>query len=325
MPRGPRLPNVDQLLELAADFGMELTEEEATAYQKAMLGSIRAYRKIEEFAEFRPPVKYPRTPGYRPSPEENPYNAWYWKTEIKGASTGPLAGMKVGVKDTICVAGVPMMNGAQVIEGYIPDIDATVVTRLLDAGAIIVGKTNSSDHSFSSGGHTCALGPVRNPRKPTHAPGGSSKGSAAAIAAGDIELALGGDQGGSIRIPACWCGCVGLKPTYGLVPYTGAMMIEMTLDHLGPMANNVENAARMLSVIAGPDPLDPRQRGVIPADYVRDYVPAIGKGVKGIKVAVVKEGFGQKPWKILVYRVATRWLIERLWRQLGISRNKAPL
>ena len=112
-------------------------------------------------------------------------------------------------------------------------------------------------------------------------------------------MALGGDQGGSIRIPAAWSGVVGHKPTYGLVPYTGCMMIEMTLDHCGPMANTVEDVALMLSAIAGPDPLDPRQRGVVPADYVRDYTPAIGKGVAGMRIALVREGFDQEPWDVL--------------------------
>ena len=114
-----------------------------------------------------------------------------------------------------------------------------------------------------------------------------------------VDMALGGDQGGSIRIPAAWSGVVGHKPTYGLVPYTGCMMIEMTLDHCGPMANTVEDVALMLSAIAGPDPLDPRQRGVIPADYVRDYSPAIGKEVAGMRIGLVKEGFGQEPWEDL--------------------------
>ena len=158
-----------------------------------------------------------------------------------------------------------MTNGSKILDGYIPDVDATVVSRILNSGATIVGKTNAEDFCFSGGSHTGAHGPVRNPRKPTHSTGGSSSGSAAALAAGDIELALGGDQGGSIRIPAAWSGVYGLKPTYGLVPYTGCSMIEMTLDHVGPMANSSEGIARLLSSIAGPDVNDPRQRGVIPS------------------------------------------------------------
>ena len=294
MSRGPEIPSVAQLLDIAEDFGIDMTAERAGEYRDAMSGGIRALRRIDDLVEERPEVKYPRTPGRRARPEENPYNAWYWMTDIKGASSGPLAGERVGIKDTVSVAGVPMMNGSRVLEGFVPQTDATVVTRLLDAGAVIAGKTASSDFSFSSGGHTSAYGPVRNPNKPTHSPGGSSKGSGAALAAGDIEFALGGDQGGSIRIPAAWCGVVGLKQTFGLVPYTGCMGIEMSHDIVGPMANSVENVARLLSVLAGPDPFDPRQRGVIPEDYVRDYMPAIGQGCKGLKIGVLEEGFDHK-------------------------------
>ncbi len=294
MSRGPELPSVAQLLDIAEDFGIGMTAERAGEYRDAMSGGIRALRRIDDMVEERPEVKYPRTPGRRPRPEENPYNAWYWLTDIKGAESGPLAGMRVGIKDTVSVAGVPLMNGSRVMEGFVPQTDATVVSRLLDAGAVIAGKTASSDFSFSSGGHTSAYGPVRNPHRPSHSPAGSSKGSAAALAAGDIELALGGDQGGSIRFPAAWCGVVGLKQTRGLVPYTGCMGLEMSHDIVGPMATSVEGVARLLSVLAGPDPYDPRQRGVIPENYVRDYMPAIGRGCKGLKIGVVVEGFGHK-------------------------------
>ena len=293
MSRGPELPTVNQLAAIAQDFGLDMTLDDLTNQRDAMLGAIRSLRHIDDMPEERPPVAYPRTSGYRPHPDENPYNAWYWRAEIKGADSGPLAGEEIGIKDVVSVAGLPMMNGARVLEGYVPTIDATIVTRLLDAGATIVGKTTCADFSFSGGGHTSGYGPVRNPRKPTHAPGGSSKGSGAAIAAGDVAMAIGGDQGGSIRIPASWCGTVGHKATYGLVPYTGCLAIEMTLDHIGPMTDTVENTARMLSVLAGPDPLDPRQRGTIPENYVQDYMPAIGAGCEGIRIGVLTEGFGQ--------------------------------
>ena len=294
MPIGANMPSIRQILEVAESFGYDIDEQQAESYRNLMKGAMNTYKRLEELPEFRLPVKYPRTPGHRPRPEDNPLNGWYIRCEIKGAARGPLKGYDVAIKDAICVAGVPMMNGSRVLEGYIPDIDATVVTRILDAGGSIVGKTTTEDCSFSGAGHTAALGPVGNPRKPTHAPGASSSGSAVVIGTGQVKLALGGDQGGSIRIPAAWSGVVGHKPTYGLVPYTGCMMIEMTMDHCGPMADTVENCARLLSVIAGPDPLDPRQRGVIPADYVKDYLPAIGKGVKGLRIGLVKEAFGIK-------------------------------
>ena len=296
MSSGANLPSLREIRELSEKFGLELSDDDVKSYQTLMRGPILSTRRIEELVEFRPPVKYPRTPGYRPSAEQNPYNAWYWRCNIEGAPSGILKGYEVGVKDPIGVAGLPLMNGSRMLEGYISEVDATVVTRVLDAGATIVGKTTTEETSFSAGGHTCAYGPIRNPRKPTHSPGGSSGGSAAAVAAGDVKMCLGADQAGSIRLPASRCGIVGLKATHGLVPYTGAVMIEMTMDHIGPMADTVENTARLLTAIAGPDPLDPRQRGVIPADYVRDYMPSIGRGVKGLRIGVLKEGFGQKPW-----------------------------
>lgn len=291
MPTGANLPSVARVMELADSFGIDMNSEEATLYQGFMQGLINSSRRIDSLTEEKPEVKYPRTTGKRPKPEDNPYNAWYWKSEIKGSGKGVLKGLKVGIKDAVCVAGLPMMNGSRLLEGWVPDVDATIVTRILDAGGTILGKTNCEDMSFSGSSHTCVLGPIKNPNKPTHSAGGSTGGSGAAIAAGDCEVATGGDQGGSIRIPACWNGIVGHKPTFGLVPYTGGMMIEMTMDHVGPMANNVENCARLLNAMAGPDPLDPRQRGVIPKNYVKDYLPAIGKGCKGLKIGVLEEGF----------------------------------
>ena len=294
--KGANLPTLSQIRELADGFNLDLTDADVASYQTLMRGIMKSTAVLEEISEFRPEVKYSRTPGYRPSAEENPYNAWYYRCHIEGAPTGILKGYEVGIKDAHCVAGVPMMNGSRVLEGYMPDVDATVVTRILDAGGTIVGKTNTEDCSFSGGGFTSARGPMRIPRKPTHPAGGSSGGSAAAVAAGDVKMATGGDQAGSIRLPASRCGIVGHKPTFGLVPYTGSVMIDMTLDHLGPMCDTVENTARLLSAIAGPDPLDPRQRGVTPQDYVRDYMPAIGKGAKGLKIGILKEGFKQKAW-----------------------------
>ncbi len=298
MPIGPVPPSAAKIQAMAESFGIELGDADAADYSEIMAGTLRSYRRLDAMQETKPPVKYPRGASYRPGPEEDPYNAWFVKGEIRGAAGGVLAGKRVGIKDAICVAGLPMINGAKALEGYIPDIDATVVTRVLDAGGTILGKTNSEDCSFSGASHTSAYGPVRNPHKPSHSTGASSNGNGAAIAAGDIDMAIGGDQGGSIRIPASWSGIVGLKPTFGLVPYTGAMMIEMTNDHLGPMADTVENTARLLTAIAGEDVLDPRQRGLIPAGLEMDYVSDLGKGCKGIKIGVLKEGFehGIESW-----------------------------
>jgi amidase len=235
-------------------------------------------------------VKYPRTRGHRPEGEDNKHNAWYYKSEVKGAPTGKLAGKHVALKDNICLAGVPMMNGASTLEGYVPDVDATIVTRILDAGGTIVGKTHCEYFCFSGGSHTSAAGPVHNPRRMGYSAGGSSSGSAAVVAAGEVPMAIGGDQGGSIRIPAAYCGIYGMKPTHGLVPYTGVMPIELTLDHVGPMTATVADNALLLEVIAGPDGLDPRQVNV----KTDAYTKALSGDATGLRIGVVKEGFGHQ-------------------------------
>jgi amidase len=306
-------PKPEQILAIASDFGLALSEADAHSFAGLIAGSVPSYDRLDELPEPSPPVKYPRTSGRRPAPEENPYNAWYWRCAIEGAAAGPLAGKRVAVKDNICVAGVPYMNGCRVIEGYVPEVDATVVTRILDAGGTIVGKAACEDLCFSGGSHTSKPVPIRNPHRPTHSAGGSSGGSAAALAAGDCELALGGDQGGSIRIPGSWCGVYGLKATHGLVPYTGVMPIELTIDHCGPMANTVEDVARLLAAIAGPDGLDPRQGGVRTQDYLAD----LGKGAAGLKLAVVGEGFG-RPDSEEVTDARVRAAVDRL-RDAGAS------
>ena len=198
-------------------------------------------------------------------------------TAIHEAADGPLAGRTVAIKDNIMVAGVPMMNGSETLEGFVPTRDATVVTRLLAAGATITGKAVCEDLCFSGGSHTSRTGPVRNPWDPTRSAGGSRAAAPPLVAAGAVDLALGGDQGGSVRIPSAYSGTVGHKPTYGLVPYTGAFPIELTLDHLGPITRTVADAALMLGVLAGADGLDPRQ----PADVVGDdYAGALDGSVR---------------------------------------------
>ena len=161
-----------------------------------------------------------------------------------------------------------MMNGSRSVEGYIPDNDATVVTRILDAGGTILGKATCEDLCLSGSSFTSMPHPVTNPHDPGRAAGGSSSGSAVLVSIGAVDMALGGDQGGSIRMPASWTGIYGLKPTHGLVPYTGAFPIELTLDHCGPMAGTVEDVALLLSVIAGEDGHDPRQINVVKQDYM---------------------------------------------------------
>lgn len=281
-------PTPEQLRAVAEDLGMTMSDVDIASYLAIMQPNFLAYDAIEAQPDYLPQVKYPRTPGYRPEGEENKYNAWYVKTTVKGAPGGKLAGKTIALKDNVCLAGVPMMNGASILEGYTPDIDATIVTRILDAGGTILGKAHCEYYCFSGGSHTNATGPVHNPRRMGYSAGGSSSGSGALVAAGEVDMAIGGDQGGSIRMPAAYCGIYGMKPTHGLVPYTGIMPIEITLDHTGPMTANVADNALLLEVLAGEDGLDPRQY----APKVARYTEALGQGVKGMKIGVVKEGFG---------------------------------
>ena len=281
-------PTLDDIDLIAQQFGLELSVDDLESFQGLIEGPMASYERIDQLVEPKPPVKYPRSGGYRPEPEENQLNAWYYKCDIQGARSGKLKGKSVAVKDNVCVAGVPMMNGASVLEGFVPDIDATVVSRVLDAGGRIAGKAVCENLCFSGGSHTTDTGPVRNPHNPEHSTGGSSSGSAALVAAGEVDMAIGGDQGGSIRMPAGWCGVYGLKPTHGLVPYTGAFPIELTLDHLGPITANVADCALMLEVIAGPDGMDPRQRG----HKSERYSKALEGTAEGLRIGIVSEGFG---------------------------------
>src|SRR5215213_7009661 len=296
MPIQP--PSAEQVLEIAKSFGMNLTEADARSVTALMSGVALSYDRLDGMVEPKPKVKYARTTGARPAAEDNPYNAWAWKSTITGASTGILAGKKIGVKDNICVAGLPMRNGSRVLENYVPDVDARVVPRILDAGGTILGKTVCEDLCFSGGSHTSKPLPVRNPHRPSHSAGGSSSGSAVVVHTGEVNAALGGDQGGSIRMPACWTGVYGLKPTHGLVPYTGVMPIEPTLDHCGPLGATVEDVARLLTAIAGPDERDPRQIDC----KTQDYMSGLQSGAKGLKIAVVKEGFDRPDSQVAVDR-----------------------
>jgi amidase len=284
-----QLPTPEQVRAAAAEVGLSLTDADVQSYIGLIAPNVGAYNLVDAMPDYLPPVKYPRTPGRFPSPEENKHNAWYVKTSIKGADSGPLKGKKVAIKDNTMVAGVPMMNGNSILEGYVPDIDATVVARLLDAGAEITGKTHCESYCISGGSHTGAKGPVHNPYKMGYSAGGSSSGSGVVVALGEADMALGGDQGGSIRMPSGWCGIYGMKPTHGLVPYTGIMPIEIFVDHTGPMTATVADNALMLEVLAGPDGYDPRQF----SPKVAKYTQALGGSVKGMKIALVKEGFGR--------------------------------
>ncbi len=281
-------PKADQVAAIAASFGMRLTERELDAYTELVGGFLGSYDVVAELYRDIEPTAVEDRRFTWPAEDENALNAWYVRTEIEGASDGPLQGYRVAVKDNTSVAGVPMMNGSHTLEGFVPRRDATVVTRLLEAGATIAGKAVCEDLCFSGTSHTGVGGPVRNPWDPTRTSGGSSSGSAALVATGEVEVATAADQGGSVRIPACFTGVVGHKPTFGLVPYTGVFPIEMTLDEVGPIAHDVTDIARMLQVIAGRDGLDPRQPDGL---EVPDFEVALDQDIVGLRVGLIAEGF----------------------------------
>jgi amidase len=291
-------PSEARLAELAAGANLALNEQELEDYHALVNGALD---DIERVAEANEPqfgvheLQYTdRSPGYRPDSDEDPYNAWITKCTVEGATSGPLSGMEIGLKDNIALAGYEMTCGSSVLEGYVPQIDATVVTRLLDAGATITGKLNMESFAWSGSSDTSDFGTVETPHAEGYLTGGSSSGSGAAPAAGDCDAALGGDQGGSIRVPSAWSGLVGLKPTTGLVPYTGIFPIDRGFDHTGPQARTVEDAAAILEVIAGEDvqdglKMDPRQPRGVAAD---DYTAVLDDDIDDMSIGVLEEGFG---------------------------------
>lgn len=285
------LPDPDRaaLKAVAEHYGLGLSEGEVDEYAPVVQGLLGSWNAVEELYRVEAAATAPQREWSRPERGENPYNAWYVTTSITESADGPLAGRTVAVKDNTAVAGVPMTNGSALVEGYVPAQDSSIVRRLLDAGATIAGKAVCEDLCFSGASITANTGHVENPWNTSRSAGASSSGSGALVAGGHVDMATGGDQGGSVRIPAANCGLVGHKPTWGLVPYTGAFPIEATIDHLGPITRTTADAALMLSVIAGRDGHDPRQ----PTDLApQDYLGGLAGGATGLRIGVLREGFG---------------------------------
>jgi aspartyl-tRNA(Asn)/glutamyl-tRNA(Gln) amidotransferase subunit A len=207
----------------------------------------------------------------------------------KGEFLPPLAGVPVGIKDVMVTRGVRTTAGSKILEHYVPPYDCTAVARLEAAGAVLLGKMNCDEFAMGSSNENSAYRPVRNPRDLSRVPGGSSGGSAAAVAAGMAVATLGSDTGGSIRQPAAFCGVVGLMPTYGRVSRYGLIAFASSLDHIGPLTSTVEDAAIILQTIAGRDPLDSTSADV----PVPDYAAELEKDVRGLKIGVAREYFGE--------------------------------
>ena len=206
----------------------------------------------------------------------------------EGRSLPPLGGIPVAIKDVMCTRGVRTTAGSKILETFIPPFTCTAVRRMEEAGAVILGKLNCDEFAMGSSTENSAFHPVRNPRDTSRVPGGSSGGSAAAVAADMAVVTLGSDTGGSIRQPASFCGVVGLMPTYGRVSRYGLIAFASSLDHIGPLAKTFKDAAIVLRTIAGRDPMDSTSADV----PVPDYLAELDKPVRGLKIGVAKEYFG---------------------------------
>ena len=203
----------------------------------------------------------------------------------RGDNPGPLAGVPIALKDNLCTRGVPTTCSSRILEGWVPPYDATVVQRVHAAGAVVVGKTNLDEFAMGSSTENSAFGPTRNPHDLARVPGGSSGGSAAAVAAGFATLALGSETGGSVRQPAALCGVVGVKPTYGLVSRYGLVAFASSVDQIGPFGADVADAAALLEVIAGHDPCDSTS---IPEPAPR-LLASLNEGVAGLRIGILEE------------------------------------
>lgn len=280
------LPNLAELRIAASRLGLTMSHGELLQVRHGMGPLAETYVSMDALEDLPPETRYARSARPR---TESDSPAWAVRTSLPGAPFGPLAGKRVAIKDNIAVAGIPMRNGGAQPDGFIPETDATVVTRILDAGGEIVGKAVCEFACVSGGSHTSQPRAIENPRKAGHTAGGSSSGSAVLVATGEADMALGCDQGGSIRIPSSYCGIYGMKPTFGLVPYTGILGLDMSIDHCGPMTATVRDNAILLAAIAGADGQDARQPGY----RSNRYHDLVESGVAGLRIGLLKEGFGR--------------------------------
>lgn len=242
----------DTVASLAARIGIETTPERTGQIRDEIAGGLDGYaRLLDDSDEWAPATERDLVVTHDPGEGADPHNAFITLFELDG-DAGPLSELTLTLKDNISVGGVRLTGGSSVFADAVPRRDAPVVGRLLGAGATIRGKANMDELAYGPTGETSAFGPATNPVAAGRVTGGSSSGSAAAVAAGQVDAALGTDTGGSVRIPAAFCGLVGMKPTWGRVPQAGVIELSYTLDHVGPLAPDVRTAARVLDVIADP-------------------------------------------------------------------------
>lgn len=295
--------DVEKLLQ---PLGLTIKDEESADYQRLLAAVHDCATRIDGLPDYQPvpdTKKYPRENIHLPTVEEQQFgHAWAYRFLIRGddstrdSSLVSLKGKTVCIKDCIAVAGVPQFYGSDAFHPWTPSTDATVVTRVLDAGADIHGTATCEHFCNSTASFTSAQGTIENPYKEGYSTGGSTSGGAALVGSGLIDIALGTDQGGSIRVPASFCGCVGLKPTHGLVPFTGITSGDAIDDHAGPICRSVFEAAQCLDAIAGYDAIDDRSLGAA-ARGSFGYSAALQKGsgrLDGVKIGLLKEGFNHE-------------------------------
>ncbi|WWC57819.1 uncharacterized protein I303_100354 [Kwoniella dejecticola CBS 10117] len=279
-----------------------LSEKNVEDYTSLLTGIWEIWNRIDtEEEDYVPPVnedRYPRKNIRKPEGEENKYNAWAWKVDLEDAQKksgkGLLEGKTICLKDTVAVKGVPCLVGTEAIENWTPNTDATIVTRILEAGGKITGKAVCENLSLWGVSCSANTGPVSNIHAAGFSAGGSSSGTGVLVGRGEVDLGIGGCQGGSIRIPSSVNGIVGMKPTHGLVPYTGVVGMEPILDHVGPMTRTVLDNALFLQAIAGYDGIDDRSTAGCPSpSQIPNYPELAQQGIKGFKIGVITESLNR--------------------------------
>ncbi|EXJ85251.1 hypothetical protein A1O3_05926 [Capronia epimyces CBS 606.96] len=287
------------VLALSSKAGLDVSDALAEACCPVIAALDGCAQIVMERDDYVPQLDLPRYPRTAIETSIDPnLDGGGWASKAVVTCTHPqsklLAGRILALKDNIALAGVRCTNGTD-LAGWTPDFDATVVKRILDAGGTIVACESGC---WSTVSDTAITGPVRNPHHPGYSSGGSSSGSARLVAGGAVDMALGGDQGGSIRVPASSCGIVGLKPTWGLVPYSGILGVSAVIDHVGPMARTAVDCALLLEAIAGPDGIDDRQPHVKFFPSIQYHEPVLRhlaradpKPLAGIRIGVLEEGF----------------------------------
>ncbi|KAF9732182.1 hypothetical protein PMIN06_009913 [Paraphaeosphaeria minitans] len=288
----------DTVDKLCSQLGVSIQDSEKDAYTRLLAVFHDASEQLMAMDYYVPQVdqeRFPRENVHFPEKSRNSHGAWAWRCRVvdKQAKSGKLQGKNFAIKDNVAVKDVPMLLGTNFIEGYVPNCDATVVTRILEAGGEISGKAVCENMCHSATSHSSGTGVVESPFAKGYSSGGSSSGSGVLVALGEVWGAIGADQGGSIRVPAANCGIVGMKPTFGLVPYTGSGSNEPTNDHLGPMTRTVLDNAVFLEAIAGSDNIDDRSFAAPRPSRIPQYssVQTLSgdKPLSGKKFAIITE------------------------------------